>query len=75
MSTKQAHQQFALSSQQVRQLMRRHKQTISGMAKAFALTQKRVREVREQGVCGFIAEEWHFLITGSWPTSTPNVAR
>lgn len=62
---------YALSGQEIRQLMRRHGKTISGLAAAFKLTQKRVREVRACGVTGFNAESWHFLITGAWPDVTP----
>ena len=41
--------------------------TIAGIASKFNLTKKRVREVRAQGVTGFLAQEWTFMITGQWP--------
>lgn len=58
----------ALSGAQVRRLMRQHRQTIKGLAQAHGLTQKRIREVRRSGVDGFLAEEWHWMITSVWPT-------
>jgi len=56
-----------LSGPMVRSMMRKHKVTIAGLAAKFNLTQKRIREVRTQGVTGFIAQEWTFMITGQWP--------
>jgi hypothetical protein len=41
-------------------------ETIRSLAGEYQLTLKRVREVREHGVHGFLASEWHFLITGKW---------
>lgn len=51
----------------VRSMMRKHKVTIARLAAKFNLTQKRIREVRTQGVTGFLAREWTFMITGQWP--------
>lgn len=48
-------------------MMRKQKVTIAALAAKFNLTQKRVREVRAQGVTGFLAQEWTFMITGQWP--------
>ena len=46
-------------------LMRKHHQTIKGLAAAMGVTQKRVREVRAVGVVGhFSAFEWTLSITG-----------
>ena len=56
-----------LSGAMVRRLMRKHRVTIAGLATKHKITQKRVREVREKGVSGFLALEWVFLITGAWP--------
>jgi len=56
-----------LSGPMVRSMMRKHKVTIAGLAAKFNLTQKRIREVRTQGVTGFLAREWTFMITGQWP--------
>jgi hypothetical protein len=50
----------------IRKLMRKHGKTIRSLAGEYQLTLKRVREVREHGVHGFLASEWHFLITGKW---------
>lgn len=56
-----------LSGPMVCTMMRKHKVTIAALAAKFNLTQKRVREVRAQGVTGFLAKEWTFMITGQWP--------
>lgn len=56
-----------LSGSMVCHLMRKHRVTIAGLAAKHNITQKRVREVRAQGVSGFLALEWVFLITGIWP--------
>ena len=56
-----------LSGPMVRTMMRKHKVTIASIASKFNLTKKRVREVRAQGVTGFLAQEWTFMITGQWP--------
>ena len=55
-----------LSGNMVVRLMRKHKKTIRGIAQENSITMKRVREVREKGVEGFMAENWIFLITGKW---------
>lgn len=47
-------------------LMRRHRVTIQGIADRFQITKKRIRQVRTSGVTGFLAAEWHFIITGTW---------
>lgn len=57
-----------LSGAEVRSLMRCHGKTIRGIATERGLTMKRVREVRANGVTGFLAEEWQYLITGEWPS-------
>lgn len=57
-----------LSGIMIVRLMRRHKKTIRGISETNAITMKRVREVRDKGVEGFLAEEWIFLITGKWPS-------
>ncbi|MNE75675.1 hypothetical protein D3C80_1718570 [compost metagenome] len=46
--------------------MRRHRLTIREMGKANQITQKRIRQVRTEGLSGFRASEWHFMITGQW---------
>lgn len=56
-----------LSGSMVRRLMRKHRVTIAGLAAKHQITQKRVREVREKGVAGFLAIEWCYLISGQWP--------
>jgi hypothetical protein len=60
-----------LSGREIASLMRRHKKTIRGIAKAHNITLKRIREVRAKGVEGFFAEDWTFMITGEWPRLTP----
>ena len=62
------HSTPVLSGADVRSLMRRHRKTIRSIASEHGLTMKRVREVRENGVTGLLAEEWQYLITGEWPS-------
>lgn len=49
-------------------LMRKNKLTIRQLKAKHCLTLKRIREVRRDGVTGFRAQEWVFLITGHWPS-------
>lgn len=58
---------FQLMPAQLRRLMRVNGVTIRSVASQHGLTLKRVREVLNHGVAGFLAEEWHQLITGKWP--------
>lgn len=66
-----------LSGAMVRRLMRQHRVTIAGLSIKYQITRKRVREVRATGVTGLLADEWCYLITGSWPSepspSTPTL--
>lgn len=55
-----------LSGADARRLMRTHRVTIEDIDARFNLTKKRIREVRNVGVNGFLASEWHYLITGIW---------
>lgn len=64
---KNATQEYRLPGAMVRRLMRRHRVTIKAIAERFNITQKRVREVRSNGVVGFLAREWTYMITGEWP--------
>lgn len=57
---------FGLSGQFICQLMRKHKKTIDSLAAEHSITKSRVRDVRANGVRGFLAAEWHYLITGKW---------
>lgn len=57
-----------LSGDAICKLMRKHGLTIKMLAQKWEITQKRVREVRKAGVTGFLADEWHYLITGKWLT-------
>lgn len=57
---------YRLSGAIVRRLMRKHKVTIRSLAQSFNITMKRIREVRDSGVLGFAASEWHYMITGVW---------
>lgn len=65
------HSPQILSGAIVRRLMRLHRVTIAGLAAKHKLTQKRVREVRKNGVEGFLADEWRYLVTGKWPDNPP----
>ena len=58
---------FQLMPAQLRRLMRKNGVTIRSVAGQHGLTLKRVREVLNRGVAGFLAEEWHQLVTGKWP--------
>lgn len=58
-----------LTGDGVCRLMRKHKVTIRGIAQAYNITQKRVREVRANGVRGFLAAEWTYMITGQFPAA------
>ena len=57
---------YKLPGAMVVRLMRKHKVTIRALASRFNITMKRVREVRNNGARGFLASEWHFMITGAW---------
>lgn len=57
---------YSLPGAMIRRLMRKHGVTIRALAIKYNITMKRVREVRSDGVRGFYANEWHFLITGVW---------
>jgi L-ascorbate metabolism protein UlaG (beta-lactamase superfamily) len=54
-----------LTAASIRQLMRRHRKTIRGVARTWGLTQKRVREVRAHGVRGTdYVMDWMQILTG-----------
>ena len=54
-----------ISAASIRQLMRRHRKTIRGIAKDWGLTQQRVREVRAHGVRGsHYVMDWMQFLTG-----------
>ena len=57
---------YKLPGAMIRRMMRRRGATIRSLAEKFNITQKRVREVRANGVTGFLTSEWHFMITGEW---------
>ena len=57
---------YSIPGAMVRRLMRNHKVTIRSLAEKYSITLKRIREVRKDGVRGFAANEWHYLITGVW---------
>lgn len=57
---------YRLPGAMVRRLMRKHGITIRALAIKHGITMKRVREVRANGVRGFHANEWHYLVTGYW---------
>jgi len=56
-----------LSGKTITYLMRHHKVTMRDIKSRFGINLKRIREVRLNGVTGFCAEEWVFIITGAWP--------
>jgi len=62
-----SHSNFALSGAEIRALMRSERISIVALSIGAGITQKRVRQVMEQGVCGFMAADWHHMITGHWP--------
>ena len=57
---------YKLPGSMIRRMMRRRRITIKALAERFQITQKRVREVRFMGVTGFLASEWHYMLTGQW---------
>lgn len=56
-----------LTGHMVKRLMRKHHVTMRQLKAKHLITLKRIREVRENGVEGFLAAEWIYLITGQWP--------
>jgi len=56
-----------IEGHEVKRLMRQHKIRIRDVALKHQITLKRVRQVRAEGVQGFLAAEWLFIITGQWP--------
>lgn len=62
---------YKLPGAMVRRLMRKHGVTIRSVAEQYNITMKRVREVRANGVHGFAASEWHYMITGAWLDDLP----
>lgn len=57
---------FELSGATVRRLMRQRGLTIRALAATHKITMKRIREVRADGVRGFQANEWHWILTNRW---------
>lgn len=55
-----------LTAAMICRLMRKHHITIQTLSERFQITKKRIREVRARGVTGFLASEWHYMITGVW---------
>jgi len=58
---------MVLTGWKIRALMREHGATIRGIKAKHQITLKRTREVRANGVRGFAACEWFWIITGRWP--------
>jgi hypothetical protein len=56
-----------ITGTQLVRLMRKHKVTMRQIKAKYQITLKRIREVRANGVEGFAATEWIFIITGTWP--------
>jgi hypothetical protein len=61
-----AKQNYKLSGHMICRLMRKHKVTIGGISTKFQIPKTRVREIRTKGCDGFLANDWHRLITGRW---------
>lgn len=60
-----------LTSSDICSMMRKHKKTISGIAKEWNITQKRVRFVRAHGVTGlYFVMDWTQFTTGCSFTRT-----
>lgn len=59
--------QMRLTGNGIKRLMRSHHVTMREIKSRYKITLKRIREVRANGVTGFAAEEWIFIITGKWP--------
>ena len=51
-------------------LMRRHGVTMRAVKAQHSITLKRIRQVRAEGVSGFMAEDWFRIIVGHWPRQT-----
>lgn len=57
-----------LTGNGVIRLMRKHRITMRDIKERHQVTLKRIREVRQNGVEGFLAAEWIFMIAGTWPS-------
>jgi hypothetical protein len=62
---------LGLSGTEVKRLMRIHKVTMRAIKTRHQITLKRIRTVRTEGVKGFMADNWLYIITGKWPDETP----
>jgi hypothetical protein len=61
-----------LDGKQVVSLMRKHKKTIRGLSFAMGITQKRIRQVRAQGLTDPLSiRDWLEAITGEDPGPIP----
>ena len=58
---------MVLTGPTIRRLMRQHRVTIRQIKAQHQVTLKRTREVRLNGVRGFMAANWFWIITGRWP--------
>ena len=66
---------MVLTPHTVRSLMSKHGLTIRGVAARWPITMKRVRAVRDQGVAGFMGDDWFRIITGHWPEKVSQLVR
>ena len=57
----------ALSGAEIVRLMRLHRRTLRAIKAEYGIKLKRIRQVRAEGVSGFMAEDWFRIITGRWP--------
>jgi hypothetical protein len=58
---------MVLTGDRICSLMRLHGVTMRAIKIQYGITLKRIRQVRAEGVRGFMAEDWFHIITGRWP--------
>ena len=56
-----------LTGHRICSLMRKHGVTMRAIKAQHGITLKRIRQVRAEGVSGFMAEDWFRIIVGRWP--------
>ncbi len=56
---------FQMTGPELCSLMRKHRVTIRDLKQRTGITMKRIRTVRETGLGGHAAIDWHEAITGS----------
>lgn len=66
---------MVLTGFRIRHLMRKHRVTMRQLKERHGITLVRIRQVRKDGVRGFMAEDWFRLITGRWPGESAQADR